>query len=224
MAAAFFYILWNRAYVFYAPSEYGNVNPSDFMSAMRDAPVVVDQVELAKSVEENPLDENARFSLIDTMADDAEIQSVIFMYEYEKDLTAFSFYIHAYKHGGMGSGAAPFSTKGRLEGAGIVRRSSSSRWSLTEEGKRFAAWLIERDRKADYFWTEAGGWGTPEPGSQEESGLMMHACAPSSGGNQSRPRPFPRHPQRTCVLAPITNKNSVKTICQTKSGQQTPAS
>ncbi len=167
VAAAFFYILWNRAYVFYAPSEYGNVNPSDFMSAMRDAPVVINQVELAKSVEQNPLDEEARFSLIDSMADDAEVQCVIFMYESGKDLSTFSFYVYVYKSGAFGTGA--IGGRDRLQGAGIVRRPGNGRFlSLTDEGKLFATWLIKRGRKCDYFRTEAGGWGTPEPGGRED--------------------------------------------------------
>src|SRR3712207_3440974 len=66
LALAFFAILWNRPYVFYAPSEYGNVDPKLFMSAIRAAPLVVDQMQLAKTVEDNPDDLEARFSLIDT--------------------------------------------------------------------------------------------------------------------------------------------------------------
>jgi hypothetical protein len=167
VAAPFFFILWNRAYVFYAPSEYGSVNPSDFMSAMRNAPIVVKQVELAKSVEQNPFDETARFSLIDSMADDAEVQCIIFMYESGKDLFAFSSYIYVYRSGATGSGA--LGGRDRLQGAGIIQRTGNGHFlRLTDEGKRFAAWLTERGRKCDYFWTDAGGWGTPEPGSREE--------------------------------------------------------
>lgn len=172
IAAAFFYVLWNRAYVFYAPSEYGNVNPSDFMSAMRDAPLVVTQVELAKSLEKNPFSDDARFSLIDSMAEDSEIQCAIFMYESGKDLPAFSSYIYCNKGGGMASGDAAFSSRRALQGAGIVRPAGGGGWGLTEEGKRFAAWLINRQRKCDYFWTQAGSWGIPEPGSREEKWIQ----------------------------------------------------
>jgi hypothetical protein len=168
IAAAFFFILWKRAYVFYAPSEYGNVNPSDFMSAMRDAPLVVSQVKLAKSLEENPFDNDAPFSLIDSMAEDSEIQCAIFIYESGKDLPALSSYLYGYKGGAMGSGDAAFSSRRQLQGAGIIRPAGGGGWGLTEEGKRFAAWLIKRQRKCDYFWTQTGGWGIPEPRSREE--------------------------------------------------------
>jgi len=170
VATAFFFILWYRAYVFYAPSEYGNVKPSDFMSAIRDSPMVADQLKLAKSVEKDPLDEEARFSLIDTMADNAEVQCVIFMYESGKDLSSFAFYVYAYKSGAAGSGSlGSLGRNERLEGTGLVRRSGAGNFvALTEQGKRFAQWLIKRGRKCDIFWTEQGGWGTPEPGSNEE--------------------------------------------------------
>jgi hypothetical protein len=176
VATAFFYILWNRAYVFYAPSEYGNVNPSDFMSAMRHAPapVLANEVELGRSIEKDPLHEEARFSLIDTMADDAEVQAVVFMYESAKDLPTSSFYIYVHQSGAMGSGmVGALGRSDRLEGAGVVRRRGGGRfWSLTEDGKRFAEWLLKRGRKCDFFWTEVGGWGTPERGSREEKWIQ----------------------------------------------------
>jgi hypothetical protein len=34
---------------------------------------------------------------------------------------------------------------------------------LSEDGHKFAAWLISKGRKCDFFWSEYGGWGTPKP-------------------------------------------------------------
>jgi hypothetical protein len=207
IAAAFFYILWHRAYVFYAPSEYGNVNPSDFMSAMRDAPLVVSQVNLAKSLEENPFDVDARFSLIDSMAEDSEIQCAIFMYESEKDLPPLSSYVYGYKGGVAGSGDAAFATRRQLQGAGIVRPAGGGGWGLTEEGKRFAAWLIKRQRKCDYFWTQAGGWGTFEPGSREEKYVQDAKTRAEQWQNEwrKRTRPVPL-PQPTATSDAASEK------------------
>jgi hypothetical protein len=135
--------------------------------------MVATQVELAKSIEENPLDEDARFSLIDAMADSAEVQCVIFMYESGMELPVHGFYWYGDKGGAGGSGSLGGMGRGdRLLGTGVVRRGGSGRFmALTDEGKRFGEWLVRKGRKCDYFWTESGGWGTPEPGSHEEKWL-----------------------------------------------------
>jgi hypothetical protein len=165
------------------------------MPAMRDAPVVVDQVQLARSVEQNPLDEDARFSLIDAMADDAEVQSVIFMYDSQKDFPAFSPYIYVYKGGAMGSGASVFSARERLQGAGIVRRAGSGRWGLTEEGKRFAAWLVKRNRRCDYFGPTAGAGELLNLAAARSSGFVTCKLAASRSEKQRLLRQFQFHRQ-----------------------------
>jgi len=189
IAIAFFLILWNRPYVFYAPTEYGNVDPKHFMSAIRDAPMVVGQVELARSLEQNPHDIEARFSLIDAMADDVECQCVILMYETGKDLPAFSRYVYRHANGAGGSGYfGGISGKDRLEGTGLVRRVGGGRFlTLTDEGRRFAEWLIGRDRKCYFFWTPTGGWGSPEPGTPEEKWMQDIQ-------SETKPKPKPNGP------------------------------
>lgn len=181
LALGFFSILWNRPYVFYAPSEYGNIDPQIFMSAIRDAPLVVDQVNLAKTVEDNPDDIEARFSLIDTMADDVESQAVIMMYETGKDIPIGSRYVYRHENGGGGSGFfGGWSGKDRLEGTGLVVKAGGGRvLTLTKEGTLFAEWLIRRGRKCAFFWTQTGGWGTPPPGSPEEKWLLDAKAQPS---------------------------------------------
>lgn len=132
--------------------------------------MVATQVKLARSVEEDPNNEEARFSLIDTMADDVECQCLIMMSETGKDLPISLRYVYRQRDGGGGSGSVGgFGGKDRLQGTGLVRRAGGGRFvSLTDEGRRFAEWLIKRDRKCYFFWTPFGGWGSPDPGSPEE--------------------------------------------------------
>lgn len=169
VAAAFFGILWNRPWVFYAPSEYGNVDPKHFMSAMRAAPLVTEQLELAKSVEANPDDADARFALIDAMADEGECQWVIFMHETGKDVPGYSRHVYEFKDHRAGSGSFNAGGRNKLAGAGVTRSSGGGSFvSLTSEGRAFAEWLLKRGRRCDFFWSELGGWGSPIPGGVAE--------------------------------------------------------
>lgn len=170
VAAAFFGILWSRPWVFYAPSEYGNVDPKHFMSAMRDtAPLVTEQVELAKSIEANPDDSDARFSLIDAMADAAQCQWIIFMHETGKDIPRNADHIYEYKEGSAGTGMFEGYGRSKLTGTGLVVQAGGGRYlSLTEQGHEFAKWLLRKGRKCDFFWSPLGEWGVPTPGGAAE--------------------------------------------------------
>ena len=81
IAAAFFLVLWHKPFVFYAPSDYGNINPIDFIGALtkQAAPVVQEQIRLAREVEENPADDNANFRLIEGLLDPTVKQHLILM-------------------------------------------------------------------------------------------------------------------------------------------------
>jgi hypothetical protein len=58
-----------------------------------------------------------------------------------------------------------------------VRIGGASRvFRITDEGHRFAGWLISKGRKCSFFWTPQGEWGTPEPGSAQEK-LLSDAKA-----------------------------------------------
>jgi hypothetical protein len=166
VASGFFTILWNRAYVLYAPLDYGSINPKTFMDAIRDAGI---EIKVVRSRNER----ESHFFLIDAMADDLECQCVIFMYETKKRLPACSRYTYGYTNAVGGSGyLGGFAGKNRLESVGLVRPESDGRFlGLTEEGRLFAEWLTKRGRKCFFFWTEVGGWGSPEPGSPEEKWL-----------------------------------------------------
>jgi len=167
VAAAFFLILWNRPYVFYSPSEYGDVDPKDFISTLREvSPKVAD---LALTVEQDPLNLDARFSLVDAMADEVECQYLILMRELGKDVAKYGPYVYRSSNGGGGSGyLGGFSNRDRLEGAGMVMRTGGGGFVRpTEDGLKFADWLVSKGRKCPFFWCPAGGWGALEPGSVE---------------------------------------------------------
>jgi hypothetical protein len=166
VAGAFFLILWNRPWVFYPPSEYADVNPKDFMSALREAPGVVEQIKLARTVDENPLNSEARFELIDSMADDAQCQWLILMHEKELEITKWAQHVYEHNSGAGGMGAFSSGTRQSLERTGLVGQAAGGRYlRLTEEGHKFAEWLTKKGRKCDFFWSEYGGWGTPKPNS-----------------------------------------------------------
>ena len=164
VASAFFLILWHRPWVFYAPSEYAHVNPKDFMSALRDAPGVAEQIKLAKTVDENPLNDKARFELIDSMADDAQCQWIILMHEMDLEVTRWSRHVYENNNGAAGTGIFASMARESLEGTGLVTQAGGGKYHrLTEDGHKFAAWLIANGRKCSFFWSEYGGWGVPKP-------------------------------------------------------------
>jgi len=181
LALAFFLILWNRAYVLYPPSEYGNMDPQLFMSAMKSAPLVADQVTLVKSIEDDPNDAEARFSLIDTMADEVECQAVIMMYETGKDIPFGIRYVFWTDGGGGGSGFfGGMAGKDRLQGTGLIAQAGGGRFmKLTKEGKEFAQWLIRRGRKCQFFWTPIATWGALPPGHMVEKWVADAQAQPT---------------------------------------------
>jgi len=114
----------------------------------------------------------AHFSLIDAMADDVQIQALIFMYETGKDLPRYAPYVYGYTNGGGGSGQIAGFGRTSLENTGLIHLVGGGRvWRLTDEGRRFAEWLVKKGRKCDFFWTPFGGWGVPKPGSPHEKWL-----------------------------------------------------
>jgi len=159
---------------------------SDTFSVMREtvtdmrkhilaAPSVKNQIQLAKNVEQNPEDEDAKFSLIDSMCDDVESLIVILASESKKDIPRHTQYVYEYDDNRGGSGSyGGIVREGRLEGTGIfVVVGGGNYIRITEEGKRFANWLIEKGRKASYFWTPIASWGTPKEGGFAEKHRSM---------------------------------------------------
>lgn len=106
------------------------------------------------------------------------------MYESGKDMPRHARYVYRYKHTfGGGSGQLSGFGKNSLENTGLVLIGGGGRvWRLTEFGRRFAEWLLKKERKCDFFWTPFGGWGEAAPGSDEEKWIneINNPPSPSS--------------------------------------------
>lgn len=102
--------------------------------------------------------------LIDSMSDDPDYDAVILMFETGDDIPPHTPYAYSYQIGGGGSGSiiAP-SSRERPVNTGVIRLTANRGWRLSDEGKRFAEWLIQKGRRCDIFWTPVGGWGDPDP-------------------------------------------------------------
>lgn len=142
--------------------------------------------ELARLSEENARlrefgNEEKIFRVIDAMAEEPMCQAVIFMHETGLDVPRHSPYVC---ERGAGQMLGSFG-RNSLEAAGITRAAGGDRISLTDEGKRFAQWLISRNRKSAYFWTSVGGWGKIDRNVKEDwlKGLHPDARFPESGNS-----------------------------------------
>jgi hypothetical protein len=173
VATAFFVILWNRPYVFYPPSEYGNTNPETFVSALRQgglSKTVVEQVKLAASVGQNPKDKIAQFALIDGMLDEVHRQYLILMHVIPCDVPYTDSYynqdIYEMEYGSSVATGGFDSRKflEKIDGTGFISIiSKGPKLSLTQSGHDFAQWLIDNGHKASFIKTSLGGWGEPRP-------------------------------------------------------------
>lgn len=172
VAAAFFVILWNRPYVFYPPSEYGNIDPKAFVAALRhEVPQkVAEQVQLAAAVERNPENAEAQFSLIDSMIDEVHRQFLILMHEkgcnlpYTESWFRQDIYEMEHNHSAGSGGVDSRAFLKKLEGTGLVLLlTKGPEITLSQSGHEFAKWLVANGKKADFLNTPYGGWGEPRP-------------------------------------------------------------
>src|SRR5205823_14420042 len=134
--------------------------------------------ELARLTEENSILKQkpsieAQFSLIDAMADDAECQAAIFMLDTGDDIPPGTPFAIGYKTGGGSSGGLGGGSREKLVNAGVFRLGGNRVWRLTDEGRRFAEWLVKKGRRCDYFWTPLGGWGEPDPNTQSGQSFLQ---------------------------------------------------
>ena len=165
VASAFFVILWNKPYVFYPPSEYPDADPHKFVKAMRSGVpgFVIQQI---KEVESRPEDMDAQFALIDSLIEVTFRQHLICMYE-ESVGMPYNFNPSLYQTGSRGGTWAKgvFSPRDfcdKLSGTDLVKLNvEGPRVELTDKGRGFAQWLIDNDRKADFYTSHLGSWGTP---------------------------------------------------------------
>jgi hypothetical protein len=108
-----------------------------------------------------------RFALIDSLADELHKQYLILMAETGREITrSWQSYIYEFESGGAGSGHFDMQKfKDAFYATGFISVGSGGDFlAITEEGKKFAEWLVANHRKADFFDTPFGGWGKAKPG------------------------------------------------------------
>ena len=168
-------MLWHRPENFYPPSEYKNVSPENFISALRQSNLPKKVVEQLDSISQNPTDKIAQFALIDSMLDETHRQYLILMHTVPCELpfsdprSGIDFYEmeHRISADKVTGSAGDFVIKEfykKIEGTNFVSIiSTGTKLSLTPSGHEFAQWLIDDGRKASYFETSYGKWGEPLP-------------------------------------------------------------
>jgi len=168
VAGAFFAILWYKAYVFYPPSEYGDADPTKFIDAMKGSVPsrIAQQIEMVNLLEQSPQNAEATFKLIDSLIDESIRQHLILMREKNVALPfrseIFGHRFELAKNDGhfQFGGISGKEIAEKLKGTDLVRIDSSDlKVHLTDLGVSFADWLVQTNRKADYFKTFFGGWG-----------------------------------------------------------------
>jgi hypothetical protein len=169
VAGAFFVILWFRPFVFYSPSEFGDVDPKSFIDAMRgQLPVrVSEQISMVEQVEAKPSDQLAQFKLINSLIDETARQHIILMHEKNIPLRIGDFFGHSFETGTPRKGWTSGTMSGqtfceKLNGTGLIELASEGAGiQLTKVGHVFAKWLTDSGLKATFLATPMGGWGTP---------------------------------------------------------------
>jgi hypothetical protein len=165
VAGAFFAILWNRPYVFYAPSEYGSVDPQKFIHAMKGV-VPEKLLEGVEHVEANPQSDEAKFELVDGLVERASKQHLIAM-KLSDSTVPIAFFGGRYLTGDTQHWSAEGGFQGEkiwsdFQGTGfleIVDEGPAVR--LTYLGKLFVEWLEKTNRKAQFYESPIAKWGQP---------------------------------------------------------------
>lgn len=162
----FFLFLWHKPANFYAPSEYGSLQPGEYARGLAGLPS-----ETAVAVEEmrlNPLDEDAIFKILDTLLPEETKQHLILMSRNngqihlpEPDENGFT---HKYeiisRNQSVSIGLfSPRKFFSKLNGTQLITNDQSRNLYLTDRGKRFANWQIKHERDAETFKSDIGNWG-----------------------------------------------------------------
>lgn len=167
VTAVFFSFLWFKPQNFYPPSEYIDVSPKDFASALSGIPQ--DMAVAVTRVEGNPNDEDAVFSLMDNLLDEQSKQHLILISKLNNSLDVSdideSGFSHKYelvtrtKSVSMGI-FSPASFLHKLNGTDLVSVSGGrDKILLTNKGMDFVEWLIRHEKDAETFVSTKGGWG-----------------------------------------------------------------
>lgn len=164
----FFLFLWCKPENFYAPSEFADINPDDFVNALKGLPEGTK--EAAINYSRNPEEIKYQFELIDSLLDESDKQHLIFMRENNGFLdisnttdagTTHSFDLLSTDENIMQSGRfSPSRFSSRLEGTDLINISADKmQINLSQKGKKFTDWLMDNGKKAESFKTDMGGWG-----------------------------------------------------------------
>lgn len=169
VAGAFFVILWNRPYVFYPPSEYGDKDPKAFVDALRGPQPerIREQRELLEKLDAQPDNSDNEFSIINSLIDDPIRQFTILLHEQSVRLPLSDYYGIQYE---TGNPRGPW-TSGLMSGQDFAKKLSGTNIieidpkgpvvALNARGHEFAKWLVDNGQKSAFMQSPLGSWGTP---------------------------------------------------------------
>ena len=107
------------------------------------------------------------FSIIDSLIDEPVRQLLILMSEHGIDLPVdrsrnYSFHASFNDGSWITGGISPRDMADKLEGTDLIEiKARGPSILITDTGNKFVSWLISNNRKADYFDSQFGSWGTP---------------------------------------------------------------
>ena len=116
------------------------------------------------------INQTTQFQIICDLLDEVARQFFILMHEQNVALRRESMfgsgigYTYAHQRRSRGDGSFGVTNLcARLADAGLLQADLRDNVTLTPRGHLFAAWLVERGHKADFFKTSLGGWGGEDP-------------------------------------------------------------
>lgn len=163
----FFFFLWFKPENFYGPSEYGDISPDHYASALKGFPK--ETAEAVNKVGLNPLDENALFELLNSLITEHVKQHLVLLKRSNNKLDISNpderGWTHSYEIVTRNKGVSfgTFDPKNFLEqlrGTDLVKVNQKKKeLHLTKRGEKFAQWLIENGKDAETFNSDVGRWG-----------------------------------------------------------------
>jgi len=167
VTAVFFAFLWFKPENFYGPSEYGDIPPNIYANALRGLPN--DTAQAVAKFETNPKDNEALFSLIDTLVTEDVRQNLILMRRSDDlldisnidELGMSHHYEIITRNKGISVGYfSPDKFVRSLKGTELIKLSGGNdKLFLTQRGKDFTDWLISLEKDAETFNSTLGSWG-----------------------------------------------------------------
>lgn len=131
-----------------------------------------------------------RFALIDSLAEELHEQYLILMAETGREISrSWEPYVYEFESGAAGSGHFDMQKfKDAFSGTGFIAVGGGGNFlAITDEGKKFAEWLVGNHRKADFFKSAFGGWGKPKPGGAAQKWLEDEAKRRPPSGDVQKP-------------------------------------